>query len=227
MFLSLTCPPLPQIFHCVFENKVFHRNQKINCSVGQHVPLQSDSRDYGEKSGREHCGAGGSKGWGEGGAWVAMATKAAVALIRCPGLPPPPGVKFLRAKQSPDAPSLGSAASALAPRRSLSSPPPLAALAGGHHELAVVLGDRRRHRGLVPLRLHCFRRRRTPHLRASPAACVRCPSAPAPPASTLAAAFFRRGVSFRGRSLQSSRLGAGERKGKQGVAPAFKGLRIF
>lgn len=178
VFLSLACPPLPQIFHCVFENKVFHRNQKINCSVGQHVPLQSDSRDYGEKSGREHCGAGGSKGWGEGGAWVAMATKAAVALIGCPGLPPPPGVKFLRAKQSPDAPSLGSAASALAPRRSLSSPPPLAALAGGHHELAVVLGDRRRHRGLVPLRLHCFRRRRTPHLRASPAACVRAPPPP-------------------------------------------------
>lgn len=49
----------------------------------------------------------------------------------------------------------------------------------------------------------------------------------APPAGTLAAAFFRRRVSFRGRSLQSSRLGAGERKGKQGVAPAFKGLRIF
>lgn len=35
-----------------------------------------------------------------------MATKAAVALIGCPGLPPPPGVKFLRAKQSPDAPML-------------------------------------------------------------------------------------------------------------------------
>lgn len=227
MFLSLTCPPLPQIFHCVFENKVFHRNQKINCSVGQHVPLQSDSRDYGEKSGREHCGAGGSKGWGEGGAWVAMATKAAVALIGCPGLPPPPGVKFLRAKQNPDAPML---------RPLTLRPQPW-------------LPDA--HSLLRPL-LQLLQEATMSSLWCSGTGDViedwcRCDStafgadglptcAPLPqpvyvppphPAGTPAAAFFRRRVSFRGRSLQSSRLGAGERKGKHGVTPAFKGLRIF
>ena len=37
------------------------------------------------------------------------------------------------------------------PGRSLSPLPSLAALAGGHHELPVVLRDWRRHRGLVSM----------------------------------------------------------------------------
>lgn len=44
----------------------------------------------------------------------------------------------------------------------------LPALAGGHHELAVVLGQRGCHRGLVPLRLECLRGRWAAHLCASP-----------------------------------------------------------
>lgn len=55
--VSLAYPPLPQIFHWVFENKVFHRNKKINCSFSQHIPLQPDRRDYGKQSGREETTA--------------------------------------------------------------------------------------------------------------------------------------------------------------------------
>lgn len=62
-----------------------------------------------------------------------------------------------------------------APGHSLFSLPCLAALAGGHHELSVVLRDRRCHRGLVSLRLHCFRSRWPAHLCASPTARVRVP----------------------------------------------------
>jgi len=43
----------------VFENKVFHRNKKINCSSGLQISLQSDRSDNGKRSGREETTGGG------------------------------------------------------------------------------------------------------------------------------------------------------------------------
>ena len=57
--VSLASLPPPQIFHWVFENKVFHRNKKINCSFGLQISLQSDRSDYGKRSGRRETIGGG------------------------------------------------------------------------------------------------------------------------------------------------------------------------
>lgn len=66
--------------------------------------------------------------------------------------------------------------------------PPCAGSSGGHDEHALVLGQRRRHRRLVPLRLQRLRHRRAAHLRPAPPAHVSLshPSAPWPAAGHTA-----------------------------------------
>lgn len=114
---------------------------------------------------------------------------------------------------------------ALAPGHSLCPLPSLAALAGGHHELTVVLRDWRCHRGLVSLRLYGFWSGRTPHLCASPTACVWLPFS----ASLLLAHLsqFCKHTLQSMHLLQSKGAGAGEQEEKHEAAPGLSQLSVL
>ena len=85
--VSLAPLPPPQIFHWLFENKVFHRNKKINCSFGLQISLHSDRSDYGKRSGRRETTGGGLKRMKEGGACVTMETQSCSAFNPMPSRP--------------------------------------------------------------------------------------------------------------------------------------------
>lgn len=107
---------------------------------------------------------------------------------------------------------------ALASQRSIFSLFSHAALAGGYHELSLVLRDWRCHRGLVSMWLHCFWSWWTPHLCTSPAACVRF-------SFSLSALFWKQILSVY--YLQRNRLGTGKHKEKYDTIPAFREFSVY